>query len=68
MIFGRIIEQVITKCCISIYLEHFGKTGGNSWKTWFLWNFHVSCYFFNWVFHKVSVVKEKNLSMWDDIL
>ena len=31
MIFGRIIEQVNTKFGLSIYVDLFGKKGGNSY-------------------------------------
>lgn len=31
MLPGKIIEQGNTKCCLSIYLDLFGKMDGNSW-------------------------------------
>ena len=31
MIFGRIVEQVNTKYCLSVQLDPFGNKDGNSW-------------------------------------
>ena len=31
MILGWVIEQVNTKCCLSVYLDPFGKNDGYSW-------------------------------------